>query len=208
MARNAHNYQGASSGCAFSFFLAQSVSVKTSPAIPLMFPENYFCVSFATPFGAMGVRTEAGQISACLYLPEAVFKRQQVAAKNELAERAMQQLLAYCADPDFVFDLPLKPAGTTFQQRVWQAIAAIPRGQVLTYGVVAKGLRSAPRAVGQACGANPYPLIIPCHRVTAAQGLGGFAHSDDQQGYFLQVKRWLLQHEQVPAYSQAQELLW
>lgn len=172
-----------------------------------MFPENYFCVSFATPFGAMGVRTEAGQVLECLYLPEAVYQRHIVAPRNELAERCQQQMLAYCADPDFVFTLPIKPAGTAFQQRVWQAIAAIPRGQVQSYGMVAKNLRSAPRAVGQACGANPYPLIIPCHRVTAAQGLGGFAHTDDQGNYFLQVKRWLLRHEAVPDYSSQQGVL-
>lgn len=172
-----------------------------------MFPDNYFCASFATPFGAMGVRTEAGQIIECLYLPQAVFQDQPITPRNMLAERCMQQMLAYCADPDFIFDLPLRAVGTPFQQRVWQAITAIPRGQVLSYGTVAKALRSAPRAVGQACGANPYPLIIPCHRVTAAQGLGGFAHTDDQSNYFLHVKRWLLQHEQVAGYGVQQELL-
>ncbi len=116
-------------------------------------------------------------------------------AESELAERVVRQLQAYFTDPDFRFDLPLAPAGTAFQRRVWDIISAIPRGSLLTYGQVARALQSAPRAVGQACGANWFPLVIPCHRVTAAGGLGGFAHSDDQAGFQLGVKRWLLAHE-------------
>ena len=83
-----------------------------------------------------------------------------------------RQLAAYFAGERTDFDLPLAPVGTAFQQRVWHAIAEIPCGQVLTYGQVAKRIQSGPRAVGQACGANWYPLVIPCHRVTAAGGLG------------------------------------
>ena len=84
--------------------------------------------------------------------------------------------------------------GTAFQRRVWDRIAAIPRGETRTYGDLARMLRSAPRAVGQACGNNYFPLVIPCHRVVAAGGLGGFAHTSS--GYLLDVKRWLLAHEQ------------
>ncbi|RDS98677.1 methylated-DNA--[protein]-cysteine S-methyltransferase, partial [Burkholderia contaminans] len=84
-----------------------------------------------------------------------------------------------------------------FQHRVWDVISDIPPGTVLTYGQVAKRIGSAPRAVGQACGANYFPLVIPCHRVVAAGGLGGFANHDDN-GYYQKVKRWLLAHEGVP----------
>lgn len=73
------------------------------------------------------------------------------------------------------------------------AIAAIPRGRTATYGELATSLGSAPRAVGQACGANPFPLIVPCHRVTSAAGLGGFANA--REGWLLEVKRWLLAFE-------------
>jgi methylated-DNA-[protein]-cysteine S-methyltransferase len=83
---------------------------------------------------------------------------------------------------------------------VWTAISAIPRGDVRTYGAIAKAIRSAPRAVGQACGANWFPLVIPCHRVTASGGLGGFSHHDDETGFHLSVKRWLLAHEGVKGY--------
>ena len=96
--------------------------------------------------------------------------------------------------PAFNFGLPLRPSGTAFQRRVWAQIAAIPNGQTHTYGELAKALKNAPRAVGQACGANPYPLVVPCHRVVATGGgLGGFAR--ERGGFLLDVKRWLLKHE-------------
>jgi methylated-DNA-[protein]-cysteine S-methyltransferase len=97
-------------------------------------------------------------------------------------------------DPAFEFGLPLAPAGTHFQRRVWARIAAIPSGQTLSYGEVAAAIGSGPRAVGNACGANPYPIVVPCHRVVAANhGLGGFARNSG--GFLLDIKKWLLRHE-------------
>lgn len=87
------------------------------------------------------------------------------------------------------------PAGSPFQRRVWRAIRAIPSGRTRTYGEVAAELGSAPRAVGGACRANPYPLLVPCHRVIGATGLGGFA--GDASGRLIAIKRWLLAHEGV-----------
>ena len=92
--------------------------------------------------------------------------------------------------------MPLKPKGTIFQERVWEVIRQIPLGDVLTYGSVAKKIQSAPRAVGGACGANPYPLIVPCHRVVGVNSIGGFA-GEDREGYHRQIKTWLLHHEKV-----------
>lgn len=112
---------------------------------------------------------------------------------HPLAERAAAQIAAWRRDPDFRFALPLAPAGTAFQKRVWAAIAAIPRGQTRRYGDLARTLASGPRAVGQACGANPFPLIVPCHRVVAAGGLGGFAGA--HAGFLIDVKRGLLARE-------------
>ena len=74
-------------------------------------------------------------------------------------------------------------------------IAAIPRGEVRTYGDLAKRLGSSARAVGQACGDNPVPIVVPCHRVVGANGIGGFAHAAD--GYLVATKRWLLAHEGI-----------
>lgn len=120
--------------------------------------------------------------------------RAEQAARSPLAGEAARQLRAYLRDPDHHFGLPLKPAGTVFQRRVWQQIATIPRGETRTYGEVARALNNAPRAVGQACGANPYPLVVPCHRVVAANGgLGGFSRHGG--GFLLDIKRWLLAHE-------------
>ena len=114
--------------------------------------------------------------------------------ENALAAEAVRQIRAYLADPAQTFDLPLAVSGSAFQRRVWQQIAAIPLRRTRTYGEIAGLLESAPRAVGQACGANPFPLVIPCHRVIAADGrLGGFARQ--RGGFLLDVKRWLLSHE-------------
>ena len=156
-----------------------------------------FSAIVEAPFGAIGIRTAAGVVLELVYLPPTFSEK---APADPLSERVALQLRSYLAQPDFCFDLPLAAVGTDFQQRVWQAIAAIPRGEVRTYGQVAKHIRSAPRAVGQACGANWFPLVIPCHRVTAAGGLGGFSHHDDETGFHLGVKRWLLAHEGVEGY--------
>src|SRR5471032_790341 len=129
-----------------------------------------FSAIVATPFGHIGIRTATGQVIELVYLPPHFEARP---AQDAVAELAADQVTRYCRDPDFVFDLPLAPLGSAYQNKVW----------------------AAPRAIGQACGNNFFPLVIPCHRVTAAGGLGGFAHSDDHHGFLLGVKRWLLAHE-------------
>ncbi len=163
-----------------------------------------FSAILELPFGRMGVRTASGLITELCYLPPHFDAK---APQDAPAELAARQLQRYCEDADFVFDLPLKRAGTDYQHQVWQAICAIPRGAVRTYGELAKHLGSAPRAVGQACGANWFPVVIPCHRVTAAKGLGGFSNSDDPNGYLLGVKRWLLAHEGSSEYAWQQTTL-
>lgn len=141
----------------------------------------------------VGVRAEPGRLAEICFLPRSV---PLVAPKNRLAERAARQFEKYLDDPDHRFDLPRAEVGTEFQRRVWSAIAAIPRGRTLTYGQVAKYLRTGPRAVGQACGANWFPLLIPCHRVLGSGGIGGFGNHGE--GFHLEIKRWLLQHECCP----------
>lgn len=151
-----------------------------------------FSAIVEAPFGAIGVRTAAGVVAELVYLPSSFDEKE---ATDSVAEKVVRQIETYLDQPDFRFDLPLAAVGTEFQHKVWKVISSIPRGDVLTYGDVAKLIRSAPRAVGQACGANWFPLVIPCHRVTAAGGLGGFSHHDDETGFHLGVKRWLLDHE-------------
>ncbi|GAB3398759.1 methylated-DNA--[protein]-cysteine S-methyltransferase [Massilia agilis] len=164
-----------------------------------------FSAIVAAPFGAMGIRTEGACVRELVYLPPHFHEK---APQDALSEQACEQVLRYFDDPDFVFSLPLLDKGSAFQRRVWDAISAIPRGVVRTYGQLAKEIGSAPRAVGQACGANWYPLIIPCHRVTAAGGLGGFSNHDDENGFHLSVKRWLLKHEGVSQAPWQQQSIW
>ena len=91
------------------------------------------------------------------------------------------------------FDITLAPAATEFQQRFRQALLAIPFGTTKTYGELAKQLNSSPRAIGAACRANRIPIIVPCHRVVAANGIGGYA--GETEGELITRKRWLLDHE-------------
>ena len=151
--------------------------------------QNYQAV-VAAPGFCIGVRCDEDEIHGLDYLEPCP----EVLPKNALAAEAVRQLRAYLSDADFEFGLPLRPSGTAFQRRVWEQIAAIPKHQTRSYGELAKALHNAPRAVGQACGANPFPLLVPCHRVIATGGgLGGFARQ--RGGFLLDVKRWLLAHE-------------
>ena len=143
------------------------------------------------PFAVLGVRTNDRAVTDVAYLPLATRAR---APRDPVAERAVREIERYLDDPQFRFAVPLAPRGTPFQQRVWEVIAAIPRGESRTYLEVARLVRSAARAVGQACGANRIALIIPCHRVVGTRGaLGGFMHA--AQGDAIDIKRWLLAHE-------------
>ncbi len=162
---------------------------------PGNFSPDLFDAVVEAPFGGIGVRVDGEELRELVYLPPEYAPK---AARHPLAKEAAAQVQAYLKRADFAFSLPLPEVGTAHQRKVWDAINAIPLGQVLTYGQVARGIGSAPRAVGQACGANWYPLVIPCHRVTASAGIGGFARHDG--GFHQNVKRWLLRHEQVPGY--------
>jgi methylated-DNA-[protein]-cysteine S-methyltransferase len=138
----------------------------------------------------VAVATREGRVSDIAYLPSSAPLK---APTNELAARAAHQLESYRDDPDAKFDLPLLIEGTEFQKQLWRALCEIPRGKTLTYGELAKRLGAEARAIGQACGDNRLPIVIPCHRVVAANGIGGFAHSTS--GYLIEAKRWLLMHE-------------
>ena len=154
-----------------------------------MTTQHYQAIVVAPGF-SLGILCDADEIIRIDFLePQA-----EQAPDTPLAAEAVRQLRAYLADPCFAFGLPLRPSGTTFQRRVWAEISTIPPGQTYSYGQLAKNLKNAPRAVGQACGANPFPLVVPCHRVIASGGgLGGFSRQGG--GFLLDVKRWLLAHE-------------
>ena len=110
---------------------------------------------------------------------------------TELLRRVELDIGAYFAGDLNILDFPLAPQGTAFQKRVYRAMQNIPFGAMRSYGDLAAELGSAARAVGGACGSNPIPIVIPCHRVVAASGqLGGFSG-----GQGASTKTWLLRHE-------------
>lgn len=111
---------------------------------------------------------------------------------HPLVSMACQQVMQYLQQANSTFNLPVNQQGTVFQQRVWQAISAIPCGQTSTYTELAQQIGSGPRAVANACGANQLPLLVPCHRVVAKSGLGGFMQGKHNG---LLIKQWLLRHE-------------
>jgi methylated-DNA-[protein]-cysteine S-methyltransferase len=149
-----------------------------------------FDVIVEFPRMKVGVVTRNERVVEIRYLPSSV---PVAAPKNRLAERAARELERYRDNPAAGFDLPLAIGGTPFQRRLWEALCEIPCGSTRTYGELAQLLDAEPRAVGQACGDNRLPIVIPCHRVVAANGIGGFAHATS--GYLLEAKRWLLAHE-------------
>jgi methylated-DNA-[protein]-cysteine S-methyltransferase len=151
-----------------------------------------YCAVIEFPEMRVGIRTRNETLEAIHYLPRSARLGD---PSSRFAERVVRQLERYRDDPDARFDLPLAIEGTTFQRRVWRVLERIPRGETRTYGDVAATLGSAARAVGQACGENRLPIVIPCHRVVAAGGIGGFGHA--RGGYLLEAKRWLLGHERA-----------
>ena len=146
----------------------------------------------ATPFAVLGIRTSGNRLSEIVYLPKGAAT---LAPQNRLAEKTCRQIERYLDDPEFRFDLPFEFDGTPFRQRVWKAIHTIPCGRTVTYGELARSLKSAPRAVGGACGDNRIPLVIPCHRVVASGSIGGFMHASG--GDPITIKQWLLKHERA-----------
>lgn len=151
-----------------------------------------FHARLATPFAVLGIRTVGEWLTDIAYLPRGVAT---LAPLNALAERACRQIECYLDDPQFRFDLPFDYRGTAFQCRVWREVAKIKSGKTKTYKEIAQQLQSAPRPVGGACGRNRLPLIIPCHRVLASNGIGGFMHA--RAGDPIGIKKWLLAHEGV-----------
>ena len=142
------------------------------------------------PCAVLGIRTVEDALSGVDFLS---LEESLLAPRDAFTRRVCAQVEAYLQNPDFRFDVPLLMSGTPHQSKVWQALRAIPSGQAQTYGALAQQLGSSPRAVGGACGDNPIPLFIPCHRVVAKNGAGGFMHHAG--GAPLGIKQWLLRHE-------------
>lgn len=145
-------------------------------------------IALDTPVGRLVI---VGNERAVTAIGWSVTRSASVSAKSSVAQAA-RQLEDYFAGRRTLFEVSVAPIGTAFQQRVWSALREIPYAEVVSYGDIAKRVDSAPRAVGMACGANPIPILIPCHRVVAADGkLTGYS-----AGAGIATKRALLAHEQ------------
>lgn len=140
--------------------------------------------SFDSPIGRLTVVERDGHLAALSW------RLGGVDAPTPLLHDAITQLRAYFARDLKQFDLPLAPAPTAEAQAIRDVMIAIPYGATATYGDLAMRTCSSARAVGQACGANPLPIIVPCHRVVGADGFGYYSAGDGPA-----TKHWLLAHE-------------
>ena len=128
-------------------------------------------LSIRSPVGQLTIDEENDAIVAIRWADEPAGNG------SPLLSEAARQLEAYFTGQLSHFDLPLAPAGSPFESRVWAAMQLIPYGETRSYGDLASMIGSAPRPVGRACGHNPIPIVIPCHRVLARGGLGGYSGS-------------------------------
>lgn len=139
-------------------------------------------LSLVTPLGPVTLSERAGVLHGLDWLDVS-------GNGSPLLQEAARQLSAYFDHRLTAFDLPMD-WGTGLHEKVRRAMAAIPLGQTLTYGEIARAVGAPAQAVGQACGANPVPIFIPCHRVLGAKSLGGFSAKGG-----VETKVWLLRHE-------------
>ena len=152
-------------------------------------PGEYDAV-IAAPFGRVGFVLDGDALVDISFLDR---NAPLSPPRTMQARKVSRTLKSYFANPQARLRLPLKLLGTVFQQRVWRALQRIPVGRTLSYGVLAKRLDTSARAVGNACRANPVPIVVPCHRAVASNGVGGFMGK--RSGSPLNLKHWLLEHE-------------
>jgi methylated-DNA-[protein]-cysteine S-methyltransferase len=153
-------------------------------------PMDYTAV-IPAPFGAVGIKIKDDFLVGLQLLPVTTVEK---SSRHGFAQDVVRQIKQYLADPKVPLNIPYAVRGTAYQRRVWKAIADIPSGHTLTYGELAEKVGSGARAVANVCGANQVPLLIPCHRIVAKGGLGGFMQGKENG---LLVKKWLLDHEKA-----------
>ncbi|HFD79263.1 MAG TPA: methylated-DNA--[protein]-cysteine S-methyltransferase [Gammaproteobacteria bacterium] len=142
--------------------------------------------------GLLGIRLQQGVLVELSFLAAGVAPREPASPQ---AARVVAAIRRYFETPRAAVEVDFRLQGTAFQRRVWEALRTIPAGTTITYGALAARLGSGARAVGNACRRNPLPIVVPCHRVVASRGPGGFAGRRD--GRLLEVKRRLLQLEGI-----------
>ena len=148
-------------------------------------------VVLPAPFGSVRLLFADKQLISC----ELSYRKPRAtpAELPEYTQAGINALKRYFKSGQLPASLTIPIQGTEFQQRVWSQLRAIPPGETATYGEIAARLSSGARAVANACRQNPLPLFIPCHRVVAANGMGGFM--GQRAGKELGIKQWLLRHE-------------
>lgn len=150
---------------------------------------EYFVIE--TPIGRLAISTVGDELVKI----ELDCQKPLKSANSLFAKDIQRQINRYFNDASFKFEIKLNSEGTEYQKRVWQALQEIPLRQTMTYGQLASKIESGARAIGNACRNNPIPLIVPCHRIVSASGLGGFAGKLD--GKLIDIKRYLLLHEEA-----------
>ena len=146
---------------------------------------------YETLIGRIGIAEEEGYITDVI-LPSYPFEEECIEAETPLLKKAAEQLYTYLAGERQVFDLPLKPYGTPFRKRVWDALCQIPYGETRSYKDIARaiGNEKACRAVGGANNKNPISIFIPCHRVIGADGkLVGYGGGIDIKIKLLELEK-------------------
>ncbi len=151
-----------------------------------------FDVVLKTPIGHVGIQCEQSKLKSIQFLEQHIVPIPYQTLSDKVRKIA-KSIEDFFANPQNISTIPHQLQGTPFQKKVWQALRKIPLGQTKTYGELAQELDTAPRAIGMACRHNPIPLVIPCHRVVAANSLGGFCGHTD--GNKVAIKQWLLAHE-------------
>ena len=154
--------------------------------------ERGYDVVVDSALGRLGAQCRDNRVARLDYLANTVPLK---AAATPFERQIVKQLAQYFVNPKHHFTLPLDMHSTDLQCCVWQALTGIPAGQTLTYGELAVRLDSGARAVGNACRNNPVSIIVPCHRVVSAAGIGGYSGSTG--GREIQRKQWLLRHEGI-----------
>ncbi len=154
--------------------------------------DRLYDVVMASPVGYLGICLQGDALRYIEFLGDKVEPQ---SAVKPAARTVVAAIRDYFETGQYRHALDIRLEGTAFQRRVWQALRALPVGRVTTYGALAQKLGSSARAVGNACRRNPVPILVPCHRVVASTGLGGFA--GDRDGHLVDIKRRLLAHEGV-----------
>lgn len=149
--------------------------------------------TISAPFGQIELVVRDDTVSQVLLHPQSSPQQASVDSVFETAPDLLADLHHYLENPRWVFRWQPPSCGTSFQKRVWSLLKTIPSGEVRTYGDLARSLGTGSRAVASACRANPFPLVIPCHRVVSRSGMGGFCGC--AEGDYVAIKAWLLTHE-------------